>query len=110
FAGGVFVGTGNVKGFAFDDLIVGQGPGNQPRVKVYSDQMSMMHHGATLNLGQIDSFLAYNRAFKGGVQVASFHDSTPLPVFGGNRDDVVTTHATGKDSAVRVFPRTITPP
>src|SRR5262249_14251634 len=25
FDGGVFVGTGNVKGFAFDDVIVGQG-------------------------------------------------------------------------------------
>jgi suppressor of ftsI len=109
FGGGVFVGTGNVKGFAFDDVIVGQGPGSRPRVRVYSDQMGMMHHGAQLNLGLIDSFLAYNQNFDGGVQVASFHDSKPLPTFGGNRDDVLTTHATGAGSAVRVFPRTIAP-
>jgi suppressor of ftsI len=110
FDGGVFVGTGNVKGFAFDDVIVGQGPGSRPRVRVYSDQMGMMHHPAQLNLGLIDSFLAYNRNFDGGVQVASFHDSKPLPTFGGNRDDVLTTHATGPGSAVRVFPRTIAQP
>jgi hypothetical protein len=110
FGGGVFVGTGNVKGFAFDDVIVGQGPGSRPRVKVFSNQTSVMMHSEQLKLAQVDSFLAYRKAFDGGVQVTSLHDSTPLPVFGGNRDDVVTGHATGGASAVRIFPRTIPVP
>jgi suppressor of ftsI len=110
FGGGVFVGTGNVKGFAFDDILIGQGPGSRPRVKVFSNQTSVMMHSEQLKLAQVDSFLAYRQAFDGGVQVTSLHDSTPLPVFGGNRDDVVTAHATGAASAVRIFPRTIPVP
>jgi suppressor of ftsI len=110
FRGGVFVGTGNVKGFAFDDVIVGQGPGSRPRVKVFSNQTPITMHSEHLNLAQVDSFLAYTKAFDGGVQVTSLHDSTPLPVFGGNRDDVVTAHATGGASALRIFPRTIPAP
>jgi hypothetical protein len=109
FGGGVFVGTGNVKGFAFGDVIVGQGPGSRPRVKVFSNQTPIMMHSEQLNLAQVDTFLAYRKAFSGGVQVTSLHDKTPLPPFGGNRDDVVTTHAGGA-SAVRIFPRTILPP
>src|SRR5262249_35009212 len=111
FGGGVFVGTGNIKGFAFDDIIIGQGPGGRSQVKVFSNRMAMMMpHAKDLNLSLVASFRAYRPRYQGGVRVTSLHDSTPLPIYGGNRDDVVTTHATGEASAVRIIPQTIPPP
>lgn len=108
FTGGVSVGTGNIKGFAFDDIIVGKGPGSDPVVKIFTDQSaSEMDHAAGLMISQIDSFLAYDPAYRGGVRVTSLQDSTPLPTYGGNKDDVVTTPTIGTGLTPSVFPLTI---
>src|SRR5262249_62376863 len=43
FRGGVYVGTGNIKGFAFSDVITGPGAGATPLVKVFSKPVTMSH-------------------------------------------------------------------
>ena len=101
FTGGVYVGTGNLKGFAFDDIVTGKGAGSVPLVKVFTNQSSMDMGG--LNLTQLDSFFAYDPSFQGGVRVTSLHDLIPLPNYGGNRDDVVTTQNTGTGTQPSIF-------
>lgn len=61
FMGGVAVATGDVNGDGVDDIIVGAGPGGGPHVRVLSGT----------NLGQIHSFMAFDVAFGGGVNVAA---------------------------------------
>jgi Domain of unknown function (DUF4394)/Bacterial Ig domain/FG-GAP-like repeat/FG-GAP repeat len=61
FHGGVAVATGDVNGDGIEDIIVGAGPGGGPQVRVLS--------GA--NLAQIHSFMAFDPAFTGGVNVAA---------------------------------------
>jgi hypothetical protein len=110
FKGGAFVGTGNIKGFAFDDLIVGQGEGKNPLVEIFSNHHSMMMpHSEQLDLMQVDSFTAPTSG-NSGVHVTSLHDVTPLPTFGGNKDDVVTTPGKGDGTNGTIFPRTIPVP
>jgi hypothetical protein len=110
FKGGVYVGTGNIKGFGFDDLIVGQGKGNSPMVDIFSTHhMMMMPHTTQLNLMMSDSFTATSTK-NSGVRVTSLHDNTPLPTFGGNKDDVVTTTGKGDGTIGTIFPRTIPVP
>jgi len=111
FKGGVFVGVGNIKGFGFDDLIVGKGEGKNPLVSIFSTHHApMMPHSDQLNLMLSDSFTVYTPNFKGGVQVTSLHDFTPVGTFGGNRDDVVTTRGKGDGTDGSIFPRTIPVP
>ena len=113
FRGGVTVATGNIKGFAFDDIIVGKGAGSVPSVSIFSDQcsmsMSMMHEHCDLDMMQMDSFLAYSSIYRGGVRVTSLHDFTTALAFGANRDDVVTTPAQGSGTMPKIFSRTIPP-
>ena len=111
FRGGVFVATGNTKGCGFDDIIVGQGPGGSPRVKIYSDD----HATKGLVLKQTRSFLAYAASTTSGVRVSSRRTipSSPTPTgfnkktvsgpYGGNWDDVVTVQATGLDHEAHYF-------
>jgi hypothetical protein len=60
FRGGVFVGSGDVDGDNFADIVVSQGAGETPWVKTF--------HGP--NLALINSFHAYGTGFTGGVTVA----------------------------------------
>jgi VCBS repeat protein len=60
FRGGVFVGSGDVDGDLFADIVVSQGAGDTPWVKTF--------HGPNLSL--INSFHAYGTAFTGGTTVA----------------------------------------
>lgn len=107
FKGGVYVGTGNTKGFAYTDIIVGKGSGNT--VKVFSDEPPMDHLDHEMNVIQIASFEAYGSSYDGGVRVTSLHDPLSLTPFGGNKDSVVTTKATGEDT-IKIFPLDIAPP
>ena len=61
FLGGVNVAAGDVNGDGRADIISGAGPGGGPHVKVFS--------GDSLQL--LQSFLAYDAAFMGGVRVAA---------------------------------------
>jgi fibronectin-binding autotransporter adhesin len=109
FRGGVYVGTGNIKGFAFTDVLTGPGAGAPPLVKVFSKAATMGHQegGAAVDLQLIDSFFAYPEPYRGGVRVSSLHEATSLPPFGSNRDAVVTTRATGDGTTPEVFSRAI---
>ena len=102
FTGGVYVGTGNIKGVAFDDVIVGKGAGSVPVAKVFanhvmigSDGMPEMGGNGPLDLQQIDSFFVTDPSYQGGVRVTSLHDLTPLATYAANRDNVVASLATG---------------
>lgn len=111
FTGGVFVGTGNIKGYAFNDIIVGKGAGSTPLVSVFSCMcmtgMDPDTHEGRIDLEQTDAFFAYARNYTGGVQVSSLHDIAVLGTYGGSRDDVVTTLAHGNGLNPKVFARTI---
>jgi hypothetical protein len=75
FTGGVYVAAGDVNGDGHADIIVGAGASGGPNVVVFN--------GA--NPAQIlDNFLAYNRAFIGGVRVAA------ADVNGDGRADIIT--------------------
>jgi hypothetical protein len=61
FRGGIYVGSGDVNGDGFSDIIVGQGAGGTPQVKTFAGP----------HLALINSFYAYGTAFTGGVTVAA---------------------------------------
>jgi autotransporter-associated beta strand protein len=60
FTGGVFVAGGDVDGDGFADVVVGQGPGSQPEVRIYSGRTGALH----------SHFIVYDQFFRGGVRVA----------------------------------------
>jgi hypothetical protein len=60
FTGGINVATGDVDGDGVDEIVVGPGPGGGPHVKVFS-----------LSGKTLASFMAYDPAFRGGVDVAA---------------------------------------
>ncbi|MEO7804251.1 MAG: hypothetical protein ABIS18_07690, partial [Actinomycetota bacterium] len=71
YSNGVFVGTGNLVGNAYDEIITGSGNNPNSTVNVYK-----LSNRATLS--RVASFLAYASTFQGGVNVASSDvDSDP---------------------------------
>lgn len=87
FAGGVAVATGDVNGDGVEDVIVGASAGGGPHVRVIS--------GA--NQGQIHSFMAFDSAFSGGVNVAAGD------VNGDGFADVIVGAGAGASPHVKVF-------
>src|SRR5262245_52552621 len=87
FRGGVYVAIGDVNGDAKPDIITGAGQGGGPHVKVFND----------LTTATIDSFFAYDAAFRGGVTVAAGD------VNGDGRADIVTGAGPGGGPHVKVF-------
>jgi hypothetical protein len=60
FKGGVYVAVGDVNGDGLDDIITAPGAGGSPRVKAFNAEDQSL----------LESFLVYDRSFKGGVFVA----------------------------------------
>jgi hypothetical protein len=60
FAGGVYVGVGDVNGDKRPDIICGAGPGAGPQVSIFDGT----------NFAPLAAFFAYPAAFRGGVRVA----------------------------------------
>jgi hypothetical protein len=92
FSGGVQVATGDVNNDGVADVIVGAGPGMDPRVRVLS--------GAALLAGQfvdLYNFDAYQADFSGGVFVAAGD------VNGDGFADIVTGAGAGGTPHVKVF-------
>jgi hypothetical protein len=87
FTGGVRVAAGDVNGDGTADIVTGAGPGAGPHVKVFEGQTS----------AELDSFLAYNPVFAGGVYVASGD------INGDTVYDIVTGAGGGGGGHVKVF-------
>jgi hypothetical protein len=87
FQGGVFVAAGDVNGDGRADIITGPGAGGRPVVRVFD--------GLTGNM--IQSFLAYDSSFRGGVHVAAGD------VDGDQIADIITGPGGGGAPLVKVF-------
>jgi hypothetical protein len=92
FTGGVRVAVGDVSGDSFPDLIVGAGPGGAPMVKIYDG--ALLRTGVPTLTGV---FLAYERTFGGGVNVAAADTD------GDGLANIITAPALGGQPLVKVF-------
>jgi hypothetical protein len=84
---GVDVAAGDTDGNGKDEIIVSQGPGGKPEVKVYQG------NGKLTKI----NFFAYDKRFKGGVKVAGGD------VDGDGKDEIITGAGPGGGPHVRVF-------
>jgi hypothetical protein len=87
FTGGVYVAVGDVNGDGVPDIVTGAGAGGGPQVKVFN--------GIQGNL--LQSFLAYDSSFTGGVRVAVGD------VNGDGFADIITGAGPGGGPQVKVF-------
>jgi hypothetical protein len=67
FSGGVTVAAGDVDNDGRDEIITGAGPGGGPHVKVWKLDVSQQ----PFVLSEVGGFMAYDRSFSGGVNVAA---------------------------------------
>jgi subtilisin family serine protease len=88
FRGGVNVAAGDVNGDGRDEIITGAGAGGDPQVRVYK------RDGVLLS-----QFLAYDKNFRGGVNVAAGD------VTGDGADEIITGPGVGGGPHVRIFKR-----
>ena len=87
FLGGVYVAAGDVNGDGFADIITGAGAGGRPVVRIFD--------GLTGDM--LQSFLAYDPSFRGGVNVAAGD------VNGDGIDEIITAAGPGGGPHVKVF-------
>jgi hypothetical protein len=93
FTGGLYLGVGNLNGDAYQDIIVGAGPGGGPRVTAFAGAQAF-----AINQNQVlTNFFAYSDVFRGGVTVAAA-DRT-----GDGVDEIVTGAGFGGGPNVSVF-------
>jgi cyclophilin family peptidyl-prolyl cis-trans isomerase len=87
FRGGVNVAVGDVDGDGVPDIVTGAGPGGGPNVRVFRATDGAL----------IDSFMAYDPSFTGGVSVAVGD------VFGDGHLEIITGAGAGGGPNVKVF-------
>jgi hypothetical protein len=87
FRGGVNVDDGDINRDGFDDILVGAAIGAAPHVKVFDGRTG----------AELQSFLAYDGAFVGGVRVSGGD------LNGDGQDDIITGAGPGAGSHVKVF-------
>lgn len=86
---GASIAVGKVLGDGKNYLIVGQGPGAQPAVRIYrSDGVKM------------GGFLAYEKSFKGGVKAAS------CDLDNDGTDEIIVAPGQGRTPVIRIFDST----
>ncbi|MCF7860442.1 S8 family serine peptidase [Patescibacteria group bacterium] len=89
FHGGVNVAAGNIDGRGAAEIIVARGAGLTPEVKIFD------RHG---NLeGQ---FFAYERSFKGGVQLAIANTDGRND---NNKEEIIVAPGAGREPLIRIF-------
>jgi hypothetical protein len=89
FAGGITVAAGDVDGDTKAEIITGAGPGGAPNVTIWD-----VDNGIASKKYE---FLAYDAAFKGGVNVAAAHE------VGSTKADIVTGPGAGGGPHVKVW-------
>lgn len=87
FLGGVYVSAGKFGTNTLDSIVVGQGAGGQPYVKIFDQNANMLQ-----------SFLAYDLGFTGGVRVATGITSST-----SNSVNIITGPGIGGSPNVRSF-------
>jgi hypothetical protein len=87
FTGGVYVAAGDVTGDGRAEIITGAGAGGAPQVEVFDGR----------SLGVLDSILAYDPSFTGGVRVSA------ADLNGAGRADLLTGAGPGGGPEVRAF-------
>jgi len=86
FKGGVSVASADVDGDGQKDIIAGAGPGGSPEVRVFDKRGKLMV-----------KFIAYDKKFKGGVNVAS------ADVDGDGQTEIITSPGAGGGPHIRIF-------
>ncbi len=89
---GLFLAAGNIDGVVGDEIVIGVGAGGTPAVKV------IKFHAGSPNPDTINSFLAFDEAFKGGVSVGTTDFDND------GKDDIIVSAGAGGMSAVKIFP------
>jgi len=97
FAGGIYVGGGDIDGDGRDEVIVGAGPGGGPHVRI------MKWDIVTKGFVEMAGFYAYSRLFSGGVSVGA---GDVVPEDGAPRLEAITAPVSGGGPHVRLFDRT----
>ncbi|MDD5554571.1 MAG: S8 family peptidase, partial [Patescibacteria group bacterium] len=86
FRGGVNVASGDVNGDGKDEIITGTGVGGGPQVRIFDSAGKVL-----------SQFFAYDKNFRGGVNVASGD------VNGDGKDEIITGTGVGGGPQVRIF-------
>jgi hypothetical protein len=91
FQGGVRVALADVEHNGRPDMITAPGPGMEPEIGIFSQQWANGRDRGT----RLDHFLAYERSFTGGVEVAAG--------YWAGRVDIVVAPGPGRAPEIRVF-------
>ncbi len=86
FRGGVNVAVGNIDASGSGKIITAPGAGGGPQIKIFNNEGKM-----------ISSFWAYDKSFRGGVNVATGD------VNGDGKDEIIVAPGPGRETRVRVF-------
>jgi hypothetical protein len=91
FQGGVRVALADVEHNGRPAIVTAPGPGMEPEIGIFSQQWSNARDRGT----RLGNFLAYERSFTGGVDVATG--------YWAGRPDIVTAPGPGRPAEIRVF-------
>lgn len=86
YTGGYSIAVGNVDFDPFEEIIVGMGPGNAPKIAIFDHNLRLQ-----------SEFIAYESYFRGGVNVAAGN------VLGGNKDAIIVSPGKGGKPYIKVF-------
>ncbi|MDD2680675.1 MAG: S8 family serine peptidase [Patescibacteria group bacterium] len=89
FRGGVNVAAGNIDGRGAAEIITARGQGGEPEIKIFDRHANLQ--------GQ---FFAYERSFKGGVQIAIANTDGRND---NNKDEIIVSPGPGREPLIKVF-------